>query len=153
MLLRLAGPLAAGRPFDGGLGADPGVVLERLGRAGEAALVSSPAHLARLPELIALESLRPATRAIFSSGGPLPLAAALEFARRFGAPPIEVYGSTETGGIGWRAPSAGGGGAPRTPLPGMALDTDAAGAPRLRPPYPASDQWPTPRHARTLLPD
>ncbi len=123
MLFRLAWPLAAGRPFDAALCADPALLLERLARAGDAAVVSSPAHLARLPELIALESLRPATRAIFSSGGPLPLAAALEFARRFGAPPIEVYGSTETGGIGWRAQSAGEDGAAWTPFPGM---SDAA---------------------------
>ncbi len=153
MLFRLAWPLAAGRPFDAALCADPALLLERLERAGEAAVVSSPAHLARLPELIALESLRPAARAIFSSGGPLPLAAALEFARRFGAPPIEVYGSTETGGIGWRAQSAGEDGAAWTPFPGMALDTDAAGALRLRSPYLPSDDWLTLSDAATLLPD
>ncbi len=153
MLFRLAWPLAAGRPFDAALCADPALLLERLARAGDAAVVSSPAHLARLPELIALESLRPATRAIFSSGGPLPLAAALEFARRFGAPPIEVYGSTETGGIGWRAQSAGEDGAAWTPFPGMAVAIDAAGALKLRSPYLPDDAWLTMSDAAALLPD
>ncbi len=151
MLFRLAWPLAAGRPFDAALCADPALLLERLRRAGDAAIVSSPAHLTRLPELIALEALRPAARAIFSSGGPLPAATALEFARRLGAPPIEVYGSTETGGIAWRAQSAGD--EAWTPFPGMALQVDAEGALRLRSPYLASDEWLTLSDAAELLPD
>jgi acyl-coenzyme A synthetase/AMP-(fatty) acid ligase len=135
ILFRLVWPLSAGRPFDAALCTDPALLHERLARAGEAAIVSSPAHLARLPELIALESLRPATRLIFSSGGPLPAAAALEFKRRLGAAPIEVYGSTETGGVAWRAQSEAKDGAAWTPFPGMAIDVDAEGALRLRSPY------------------
>jgi acyl-coenzyme A synthetase/AMP-(fatty) acid ligase len=106
-----------------------------------------------MPELIALESLRPATRAIFSSGGPLPAAAALEFKRRLGAAPIEVYGSTETGGVAWRAQSEGEDGAAWTPFPGMAVETDAQGALRLRSPYLPDGEWLTMGDAVELLAD
>ncbi len=153
LLFRLAWPLSAGRPFDTALCTDPALLHERLARAGEAVIVSSPAHLARLPELIALESLRPATRAIFSSGGPLPAAAALEFRRRLGAAPIEVYGSTETGGIAWRAQSEGADGAAWTPFPGMALEIDGEGALRLRSPYLPDAEWLTMSDAAELLAD
>lgn len=153
MLFRLVWPLGAGRPFDAALCTDPALLHERLERAGEAAIVSSPAHLARLPELIALESLRPATRAIFSSGGPLPAAAALEFKRRLGAAPIEVYGSTETGGIAWRAQSEGADGAVWTPFPGMDIEVDAEGALRLRSPYLPHREWMTMGDAAELLAD
>jgi acyl-coenzyme A synthetase/AMP-(fatty) acid ligase len=152
MLFRLIWPLAAGRPFDSALCTDPALLHERLARAGDALIVSSPAHLARLPELIALESL-PATRAIFSSGGPLPLAAALEFKRRLGAAPIEVYGSTETGGVAWRRQSEDEDGAAWTPFPGMAIGADAEGALRLRSPYLPDGEWLTLGDAVELLAD
>ncbi len=42
-------------------------------------------------------------RAIFSSGGPLPFEVAQESKRLLGPVPIEVYGSSETGGIAWRS--------------------------------------------------
>lgn len=153
MLFRLVWPLGAGRPFDAALCTDPALLHERLARAGEAVIVSSPAHLARLPELIALESLRPATRAIFSSGGPLPAAAALEFKRRLGAAPIEVYGSTETGGVAWRTQSEGEDGAAWTPFPGMTVEVDAEGALRLRSPYLPDSEWLTMSDAVELLAD
>lgn len=101
LLFRLLWPLAAGRPFDTVTCAEPQMLGERLSGLNPSLLVSSPALLARLPELIELDKLRPWPRMIFSSGGPLPRATALLFATS-GGTPIEVYGSTETGGIAWR---------------------------------------------------
>jgi hypothetical protein len=46
-------------------------------------------------------------RAIFSSGGPLATGVAHDIEGALGAPPIEVFGSTETGGIAWRAQQPG----------------------------------------------
>ena len=66
-------------------------------------LVSSPAHLKRLPQNLALVTGTNAPRAVFSSGGPLSYEAAQEAKRTLGVVPIEVYGSSETGGIAWRA--------------------------------------------------
>jgi 3-hydroxymyristoyl/3-hydroxydecanoyl-(acyl carrier protein) dehydratase/acyl-CoA synthetase (AMP-forming)/AMP-acid ligase II len=63
-------------------------------------LVSSPAHLTRLPVQENVGDLRPDL--IFSSGALLPYAAAQECQIRLGSLPIEVLGSTEAGGIAWR---------------------------------------------------
>jgi acyl-coenzyme A synthetase/AMP-(fatty) acid ligase/3-hydroxymyristoyl/3-hydroxydecanoyl-(acyl carrier protein) dehydratase len=68
----------------------------------EALLVSSPAHLKRLPEYTARAMTSNRLRAVFSSGGPLPFAVSCEAKRLLGVVPIEVYGSSETGGIAWR---------------------------------------------------
>jgi 3-hydroxymyristoyl/3-hydroxydecanoyl-(acyl carrier protein) dehydratase len=65
-----------------------------------ATLVSSPAHLTRLPSADVFAGADPGL--IFSSGAPLPAAAAQASADLFGSYPIEVLGSTETGGIAWR---------------------------------------------------
>ena len=77
--------------------------LRQLGEAGDrsAILISSPAHLKRIPAAMQPKLLR-ALQAIFSSGGPLSQDVALEAGRLLGHVPIEVYGSSETGGIGWR---------------------------------------------------
>jgi hypothetical protein len=64
------------------------------------AIISSPAHLSRIPPLDWPAQAQIA--AIFSSGAPLATEAALAASARFGRSVTEVYGSTETGGIGWR---------------------------------------------------
>jgi len=153
LLFRLIWPLCAGRRFDARLCADPQLLTEALGRCGDAALVSSPAHLARLPELIPLDALQPATRRIFSSGGPLPAAAAVEYRNRLGFAPTEIYGSTESGGIAWREQDGSEESAAWRPFPGMALRTQADGALCLRSPYLPDDNWLTMGDAAALLPD
>ena len=65
-------------------------------------LVSSPAHLDRFTELEHLREGSGDLRAVFSSGGPLAAAVPQRFRNAGFLAPIEVYGSTETGGIGWR---------------------------------------------------
>ncbi len=66
--------------------------------AAAAVLIASPAHLKRLPEASPDARLQ----AIFSSGGPLPDEAVPECIACLGHAPIEVYGSSETGGVAWR---------------------------------------------------
>jgi len=143
MLFRLVWPLAAGRAFDATLCAEPQTLLERLAHVGRAAIVSSPAHLTRLPDLIDLESLDSTARCIFSSGGPLPGSAALEFAHRLGRAPTEIYGSTETGGIAWRVQADRPDGAYWTPFPGITVRVDDDGALCLRSPYLVEPGWMT----------
>ncbi|WP_404325233.1 AMP-binding protein [Cobetia sp. UIB-001] len=71
-------------------------------------LVSSPAQLARLPQVS--DESRVAGQAqdqaqvlrVFSSGAPLPAEAARHAENCLQAPVIEIYGSTETGGIARR---------------------------------------------------
>ena len=45
---------------------------------------------------------RAGLRAVFSSGGPLPPEAAESAMALLGVAPVEVYGSSETGGVAWR---------------------------------------------------
>lgn len=101
-------------------------------------LVASPAHLKRLPENQDWAPLARGLRAVFSSGGPLSADAAHDMARLWGQAAIEVFGSTETGGIAWRR--SGGTPQPWQALPGVQwrLDQDTL---EIRSPHLADDAW------------
>lgn len=100
LLFRLLWPLAGGRAFE----ARSHAYLETVAatRARPLALIASPAHLKRIPAGLDWQRGGVPLQALFSSGGPLPLEAAIAARDQIGVTPIEVYGSTETGGIGWR---------------------------------------------------
>ena len=68
----------------------------------DSALVSSPAHLKRVQENSFLPPAVERLRVVFSSGGALALEVARECQRVLRRAPMEVYGSSETGGIAWR---------------------------------------------------
>ena len=70
--------------------------------AGPCVLVASPAHLKRLPSHLDWSGAGRMLRAVFSSGGPLAPETARECGNLLGKVPVEVYGSSETGGIAWR---------------------------------------------------
>src|SRR5471032_2031724 len=70
--------------------------------AGPCVLVASPAHLKRLPEHLDWRGAARMLRAVFSSGGPLAAETALAASGLLGKVPVEVYGSSETGGVAWR---------------------------------------------------
>jgi 3-hydroxymyristoyl/3-hydroxydecanoyl-(acyl carrier protein) dehydratase len=118
MLFRLFWPVVSGR-----LAADRAAEYwpQLAGKlAPRSTLVSSPAHLTRLPGADILTGAHPGL--IFSSGAPLPATAAKACADLLGSFPIEVLGSTETGGIAWRrqeAPDAA-----WTPLPLVQVAAD-----------------------------
>lgn len=100
LLFRVLWPLASGRVFQAQRLAFVEALAEAL-QVGSAAagpvLIASPAHLKRLPA-VDLRGLR----RVFSSGGPLPETALPECQQVFGQAPVEVYGSSETGGVAWR---------------------------------------------------
>ncbi len=100
LLFRVLWPLAAGRPF----AAERLVFNEEIALRidGPAVLVASPAHLRRLPEALDWSAARAGLRGVFSSGGPLPPEAADSTLALLGVAPVEVYGSSETGGVAWR---------------------------------------------------
>ena len=101
LLFQILWPLAAGRAFY----SRTCDFLEELSPAlseRDCVLVSSPAHLKRLPENRDLTRSANRLRAVFSSGGPLQFDVVQETLRVLGHVPIEVYGSSETGGIAWR---------------------------------------------------
>ena len=104
-------------------------------------LISSPAHLKRLPETPAWAKTSNRLRAVFSSGGPLPLEVAHQTDRLLDRIPIEVYGSSETGGIAWRQQRTSADAA-WTPLPGVTWRVDPqADVLEIRSPHLANDEW------------
>ncbi|RKF49134.1 AMP-binding protein [Paraburkholderia fungorum] len=102
LLFRVLWPLAAGRAFDRAISLEPAHLQTQIAQCGATVVVSTPAQLSRWPALPGFAALTPAPRAFFSSGGPLAAEAAREYASAYGAAPLEIYGSTETGGIAWR---------------------------------------------------
>ncbi|WP_409522567.1 AMP-binding protein [Nitrincola sp. MINF-07-Sa-05] len=65
-------------------------------------LIASPAHLSRFAELDQLSASKSNISAIFSSGGPLADHLPSFYTEHLGQAPIEIFGSTETGGIAFR---------------------------------------------------
>lgn len=122
LLFKILWPLGAHRPFLAESLAYPEQLAARLAE-GRAVLVSGPAHLKRLHDSLDWTNARRATCAIFSSGGPLAADSAANVERLLGSAPLEVYGSSETGGIAWRQRT---GGAERrwTPLAGVDVRAD-----------------------------
>lgn len=102
LLFRLLWPLASGRVFDAVTCVLPDVLEERLRFFGVSTVISSPAQLTRLPDLLELAVIKPKLVVLFSSGGPLPANTACTLKEGLGQSPIEIFGSTETGGVAWR---------------------------------------------------
>lgn len=145
LLFRVFWPLAAGRAFDRATCANPAQLQARIAcgaaRCGASVVVSTPAQLSRWPDLPGFAALAPRPRAFFSSGGALSLDDAQRYAATFGAAPLEIYGSTETGGIAWRRQSET---AAWTPMQGIAVRAGAAedgGALEVRSPHLGRADW------------
>ncbi|MBK09634.1 MAG: hypothetical protein CL810_08755 [Cobetia sp.] len=110
LLVSLLRPLSEGVPFLSEACHYPeqlaAAIAQLSGLGHRCQLVSSPAQLARLPQ--ASDGSRVAGQAqaqvlrVFSSGAPLPAEAARHAENCLQAPVIEIYGSTETGGIAHR---------------------------------------------------
>jgi acyl-coenzyme A synthetase/AMP-(fatty) acid ligase len=138
LLFRLFWPLAAGRAFDRATCVEPLQLQARLAQCGHSAVVSSPAQLARWPGLPGFDALAPVPRVFFSSGGPLSGEAAVAYASSFEGAPVEIYGSTETGGIAWRQRDRSDA---WQPVPGVQLKCDEDGALLLRSPHLGHKGW------------
>ncbi|MFM0428984.1 AMP-binding protein [Paraburkholderia aspalathi] len=138
LLFRVLWPLAAGRAFDRTISIEPLHLQAQIEQCGATVVVSTPAQLSRWPALPGFAALTPAPRAFFSSGGPLALEAAQEYAAAYGAAPLEIYGSTETGGIAWRRQD-------RTdawqPVVGIEVRRDEDGALNVRSPHLDHTGW------------
>jgi acyl-coenzyme A synthetase/AMP-(fatty) acid ligase len=106
LLFKVLSPLSAGRAIHAISISYPEQLAAALG-AGPCVLVASPAHLKRLPAHLDWSAGTANLRAVFSSGGPLALETAQACGALLGKVPVEVYGSSETGGIAWRQRIAG----------------------------------------------
>jgi acyl-coenzyme A synthetase/AMP-(fatty) acid ligase len=105
LLFRLLWPLSSNRPFEVDACGEPHTLEATLTRHARCTLVSSPAQLSRLTHLVDLARYRSRIAEVFSSGGPLAAADAAAVAAALGDAPVEVYGSTESGGVAWRRQS------------------------------------------------
>jgi acyl-CoA synthetase (AMP-forming)/AMP-acid ligase II/3-hydroxymyristoyl/3-hydroxydecanoyl-(acyl carrier protein) dehydratase len=139
LLFKVLWPLAGARSIHAYSQSYP-EQLAQLTTTRDCILVSSPAHLKRLPESPSWTAAAHRVRLCFSSGGPLPLEVAHANAGILGAAPVEVYGSSETGGIGWRRRDPG-----RddgwSPMPGVQLREDVDGLLAIRSPHLPDDGW------------
>jgi len=140
LLFNVLWPLTAGRAFHARSFSFPQELMAVLAER-DGLLVSSPAHLKRLPEHLAWTTMSNRPRAVFSSGGHLPFDVVRETKRLLGLVPIEVYGSSETGGIAWRQQHTRTDEA-WTPIPGLVFRIDPEeGVLEIRSPHLPNEEW------------
>jgi len=100
LLFRVLWPLSAGRCFHSDCYINPETLVK--GTQGAAAYwVASPAHLKRLDQDSPWDGIA-CLCAVFSSGGALQHEVTQQILASSGQSVIEIYGSTESGGIAWR---------------------------------------------------
>ena len=129
LLFRVIWPLCAGRPtLRRALPFPEDIQLASRDHANFC-LVASPALLKRMGDNLDWPALSQVRR-VFSSGGPLTSEASQHLQQQLGQAPTEIYGSSETGGIGWRQ-----GGSLWQPFVGVELSQDEQGALRIASPY------------------
>lgn len=105
LLFRLLWPLCTSRPFISEQFHFPEKIVEQVKYQQRAVLVSSPAHLTRMPDIVDLSELSPQLLSIYSSGGPLSQAAACRIKAETSIDVCEIFGSSETGGVAYRTQS------------------------------------------------
>lgn len=116
LLFRVLWPLMAGRAIEAHGYVHPETLAPALA-ARPCVLVASPAQLKRLPPHLDWSGGARQLRAVFSSGGVLDADAAGHVVALLRRAPVEVYGSSETGGVAWRQRGVA---AAWQPLPGVA---------------------------------
>ncbi|MNG82918.1 peptide synthase [compost metagenome] len=132
LLFRILLPLCLGRPFDRRSIDYP----EQLAlQTAPWCLIASPAFLSRLDPAIPAAGCR----LIVSSGGPLQPGDAQQAKLLLGQLPVEIFGSSETGGIGWRQRHQVQ--TPWTTLPGVEVRVGPEQGLLLRSPFLAEDDW------------
>ena len=132
LLFRILLPLALGRPFDRRSIDYP----EQLAlQTAPWVLIASPAFLSRLDPAIPAAGCR----LIVSSGGPLQPGDAQQAKLLLGQLPVEIFGSSETGGIGWRQRHQVQ--TPWTTLPGVEVRVGPDQCLLLRSPFLPTAEW------------
>ncbi|MDX2019516.1 MAG: AMP-binding protein [Deltaproteobacteria bacterium] len=121
-LMGVLAPLFAGAAFVRQTPLHTTHIMQTLTQTHATVLVASPAHLKGLAILCADGPVSlPRLRQIVSSGAPLPPHDAQALSKGMGVDVTELFGSTETGGIGYRRPPA----SAWQPLPGVSVATAA----------------------------
>ncbi|WP_340115551.1 AMP-binding protein [Pelagibius sp. 7325] len=121
LLFRVLWPLSSGRTLEAQAIAFPEELIALAAQRPAPALVSSPAFLRRALPILDLQELGRYLRGAFSSGGPLPPDVAAAYNTVLDCDIVEVYGSTETGGIARRVVVDAVAPPPWAPMPGVAV--------------------------------
>lgn len=132
-------PFLRGAPFVDDICQYPDELIARVNDLNQAVLVSSPTHLARLPQVPVASEFKAQLAAVFSSGGLLVREPALAVAELVGCAPIEILGSTETGGVAWRQQSTEPASEAWLPLPGVVVGQNADGCLTVTAPHMDAD--------------
>jgi acyl-coenzyme A synthetase/AMP-(fatty) acid ligase/3-hydroxymyristoyl/3-hydroxydecanoyl-(acyl carrier protein) dehydratase len=151
LLFGLIWPLTAGRAFQSEPLLHARELFPRMAECDSAALVTTPVHLKRIAASGGLRSLRGICRAVFSSGGPLDAETAKAVAEQLGTAPIEVFGSTETGGVATRRRDTDG--EAWVPLPGVEIRRGDDGRLEVTSPYVSVGETVADGRGRTLMGD
>ena len=124
LLFGVLWPLCFGRPFESGHPLHAGELIPRMCDSKSCVLASVPTSLKRMVQHTGASALAEHCAVVFSSGGPLPAETAHAVAEILGHAPIEVLGSTETGGIAWRVQEPGAGEATWMPFASVRVTRD-----------------------------
>lgn len=102
MLHYVLWPLYRGAPFVEPLSHLPEEIFQAARKCQPCVLVSSPTHLKRLPDHFNTSEQGVKFNTVFSSTGLLQEHDAMQMLAISNETPIEIFGSTETGGVAWR---------------------------------------------------
>lgn len=100
LLFRVLWPLSTGRCFHSAIYINPETLVNHIQQT-TACWITSPAHLKRLDQHSPWNKIARLT-SVFSSGSALQQTARQQIVEQCGQQVIEIYGSSETGGIAWR---------------------------------------------------
>lgn len=103
-----------------------------------AVLISAPPPLERLPAELDWQAADDQLKRVHSSGAPLSALASAHARHVLGVGILEIYGSSETGGIAWRDQQQGD---RWLPLPTIEVSSDAHGCLWIRSPLLATRDW------------
>jgi hypothetical protein len=151
LLFSLLWPLCSGRLFCRKPFIDPAIMAGSIQEHRQAVWVMSPAHLHRMPPNMPWDNTHGKVQAVFSSGGPLQQTAAQNLYDHLGQYPIEVLGSSETGGIASREqvePNS-----PWQPFPEVNTGVNEQGTLTVRSPWLEDKDWYATADLATLCDD
>lgn len=146
LLFRCLWPLLSKRAFFSDQVLYPEALVTQASVVKHAVFIASPAFLSRVGAHLEgrelLLQLKSKLKRVFSSGGPLAAQDNFAIQRLFAAPVTEVFGSSETGGVGYRQRD------PQNPsltwqsMPGVALKKDQkSGCLMVRSPFVVGCDW------------
>ncbi|WP_194756902.1 AMP-binding protein [Aliidiomarina indica] len=148
LLFRLLWPLQSGKTMYR-LSLEYSETLQQLLKKHAVTLIASPVHLVRFAQALETSNEHNHGLTIFSSGGPLSADTASTYETCLGNSPIEVFGSTETGGIGWRRNA--GGETPWRPFPQISIKLNSQRCLEIKSPYIDSEAWFTTQDKAELI--